>query len=383
MKVISYTALDTFFRCPKKFEFSYIDKLTRQEFVVSPMTMGSAIHTGMSYGLMLYYNSDYELSFGDLKEQLEEMFTEWRETNKPIPRMKFDDYGNLVEDETTTTEFYEMVDSVKDIVYRTFVYLDINNNWRTVIYNTQPLIEWRDEVEIVTEFLGMEYTASYYNPEPIAKFENIMFQFQIDWIAKNQHDGLTYLVDWKSRRSFQDSEKEASISGEDFNFQISLYQKAMQLLGVNTDATICFQISPFNPKVPDVLETKELKDGTVKKGRVSKSNIKTDWDTYAAAIIANGESPDDPYYADMKEKLGEPQWFSPITIFRSQTELDNRWELAQQWTRQIYAVDQKYLPAISPQCVFCPFAKLCLGKDRGYDVDLIKEQEYNLKDERG
>lgn len=342
----------------------------KQEFVVSPMTMGSAIHVGMSFGLMLYHNSDYELSFDELKEQLEEMFIEWRETNKPMPRMKFDEYGNLVEDESSTTEFYEMVDIVKDIVYRTFVHIDVNNNWRTIVHNGRPLIEYRDQVEILTggeDDLGRSLDA-------------IMFQFQLDWVATNMHDGLIYLIDWKSRRSFQDEEKESSISGEDFNFQMSLYQKAMQLLGVNIDATICFQISPFNPQVPDVLETKVLKDGMVKKGRVSKSNIKTDWETYSAAIVANGESPDDPYYADMKEKLGEPQWFSPITIFRSQAELDNRWKLAQDWTKQIYGANQEYLPAISPMCVYCSFAKLCLGKDRGYDVDEMIEREYNYKD---
>lgn len=361
MKTISYTALDTFFRCPKKFKFSYVDRLMKQEFVVSPMTMGSAIHVGMSFGLMLYHNSDYELSFDELKEQLEEMFIEWRETNKPMPRMKFDEYGNLVEDESSTTEFYEMVDTVKDIVYRTFVHLDINNNWRTVVHNGKPLIEHRDQVQIIGDL-----TESWYKDT-----SEIVFQFQLDWVATNINDGLVYLIDWKSRRSFQDEEKESSISGEDFNFQISLYQKAMQLLGVNTDATICFQISPFNPKTPD----------TLKNGRISKSNIKTDWETYAAAIVANGESPDDPYYADMKEKLGEPQWFSPITIFRSQTELDNRWKLAQDWTRQIYAPEQQYLPAISPMCVNCSFAKLCLGKDRGYDVDEIKEREYSIKED--
>lgn len=371
MKAISYTALDTFFRCPKKFKFSYVDRLMKQEFVVSPMTMGSAIHVGMSFGLMLYHNSNYELSFDELKEQLEEMFIEWRETNKPMPRMKFDEYANLVEDETSTTEFYEMVDIVKDIVYRTFVHLDINDNWRTVVHSGQPLIEYRDQVKIIGNL-----TESWYEDT-----SDVMFRFQIDWVATNLNDGLVYLIDWKSRRSFQDEEKESSISGEDFNFQMSLYQRAMQLLGVNTDATICFQISPFNPQVPVVLETKVLKDGTIKKGRVSKSNIKTDWETYSAAIIANGESPDDPYYEDMKEKLGEPQWFSPITIFRSQTELDNRWQLAKDWTKQIYSPNQEYLPAISPMCVYCSFAKLCLGKDRGYDVDEIKDREYNYKEQ--
>jgi CRISPR/Cas system-associated exonuclease Cas4 (RecB family) len=351
---ISYSALDTYLRCPKKFKFSYIDGLFKQEYQASPLTMGTAIHVGMAFGLMLYHNSDYELTFDELREQLEEMLIEWRETNKPIPRMKFDDYGNLIEDESSTIEFYEMVDIVKDIVYRTFVYLDINNNWRIVVHNEQPLIEYRDRVVLYMD-----------NGLPM------WFRFQIDTVMTSLNDGLTFLFDWKSRRSFQDEEKESSISGEDFNIQMSLYQKAMQLLGINIDATVCFQISPFNPKTPD----------TLKNGRISKSNIKTDWETYAAAIVANGESPDDPYYADMKEKLGDPKWFSPITIFRSQTELDNRWKLAQDWTKQIYSPTQEYLPAISPMCVNCSFAKLCLGKDRGYDVDEIKEREYSIKED--
>jgi hypothetical protein len=366
-KVISYSALDTFFRCPRKYYFSYVARLVKKEFQLSPMTMGSCIHSGMSYGLILYHATEYELTLEELRDQLTAMFSNWRETNKPTPRMKVDAFGNVVEDLTTTTEFFEMVDTVNDIVYRTFKHLDIPNNWRTVEFNDKPIIEWRDEVEIIPPL----YQAEFGNIAKQVPDSNVMFQFQCDWVAQNLNDGLTYLVDWKSRRSFQDTDHEVSISGDDFSTQMSLYQKALQLLGIHTDATMTFQISPFNPKRPEVL----------KNGRVSKSNIKSDWETYSQVLLEQDENPDDPYYADMKERLSDTEWFSPIVLFRPQIELDTRWQDAQLWAGQIYSEQQDFLPVENTQCVFCPYAKLCLGRDRGYDIDDMIRNEYNSKDD--
>jgi hypothetical protein len=314
----------------------------------------------MSYGLMLYFASDYMLTLDELKEQLQGMFIEYRETNKPEPRYKMDQYGNVVEDQSTTTEFFEMVDEAMNVVYRTFVHLDVPKNWRTVPYLTQPLIEFRSEVEILTggeDDLGRSLNA-------------IMFQFQVDWVAKNLNDGLTYLVDWKSRKSFEDSEYESVISGETFNSQMSLYQKCLQLLGIKTDGSICFQISPYNPKIPNYLESRK---------RVSKENIKTDWQTYSETLIQYGENPDDPYYSEMKTKLGEPSWFSPITLFRSQSELDKRWEDARNWTKIIYSEKQQYLPIMNSTCKFCPFSKICIGIDNNYDIQEMINTEYVRK----
>lgn len=348
MNTISYTVLDVYTRCPRKYKYNYIDRLIKSEFQIGPMSLGSAIHAGMAYGLMLYHASKYTLEVDELYAQLQMFFSEWREANRPTPKMIIDQYGNIVED-STVQDFFEMVNNAREITYRTFIHLDVNNNWRTVELNGRPIIEWRDEVKIL---------------------EDIMFQFQIDWIATSIHDGLTYLIDWKSRRSFQDDEKESALSGEDHNLQMCLYAKSMQILGINVDATITYQISPYAPKVPDLIN---------KETRVSRSNIKTTWEDYKKRIIEIGDDPDDVYYADMKEKLNEIVWFKPVTIFRPQSEIDTRWGDAKRWTRQIYN-DNYFIPIESIQCAYCPFSKLCIGRARGWDVQEIMEKEYSVRE---
>lgn len=347
-KTISYSALDTYTRCPYKYHLAYNERLTKNEVEVTPATMGVVIHAGLSYGLLLYHSSDYTLEFEELYDQLEGMFFMWADQNAPDPVETIDEYGNPRTDTSLVDAFHYMVQESFQIVYRTFKHLDVNNNWRTVEWKGKPLIEFRHEVPII---------------------DDVNFVFVIDWVAQDIHSGLTYVVDWKSRRTFQEDENEAAISGEDFNTQITLYQAALLSMGLETNGTITYQIAPYVPKVPEKLQNSD---------RFSRANIRSDWETYSNTLRHYGENPDDPYYAEMKDKLSNFKWWSPVTIYRSRHEIVQRWIMAQKWAQRIHSDDQ-HLKVESVMCRWCPFASICLGEDKGFDVDSIKKNEYTIR----
>lgn len=352
IKTVSYSALDTYQRCPYKYHLAYNERLTRGEVEVSPATMGVAIHAGLSYGLLLYHMGNYTMTFEELYEHLEDFYSLWAEQNVPDEKNELDEYGDVQVLRSHIDDFYFMVEESRQIVYRTFVHLDVPNNWRTVELDGVPLIEYRGEV-----------------PLTFTNDDNINLVFVIDWVAQDIHTGLQYVVDWKSRRNFQEDETETLISGEDFNTQITLYQGALWKLGIKTHGTITYQIAPYVPKIPVRLQNSV---------RFSKSNIKTDWDTYAETLIQGGENPHDEYYADMKEKLGNMKWWQPVTIFRTPEEIANRWQTAKKWALRIHT-DGIHPKTESVMCRFCPYNQICIAEDRGFDTDIIKRMEYLVR----
>lgn len=358
---VSYSAIDTYTRCPRKYKLSYIDGLTRAQYEATPASLGSAIHAGLAFGLNWFHNTVYDGSKGNLQslsQALSAFFEAWAEANAPDAGYTVTPDGSLVEDTTARNDFHIMTNNAFLITVRTLDHLDVPNNWRTVELDGQPLIEYNNTIEL-THQEGNDFGASEVSAS---------LTFQVDWVARDLHSGLTYVVDWKSRKTFQPDEYEQAIGGEDFNFQISLYAAAMQQLGVPINGTITYQIAPYVPEWPAI----------IKNGRISKANIRSDWDTYRAAIMANNEDPEDEYYAEMREKLNKQVWWSPVTIYRGEAELRNRWEAAGRWAVKMWD-DAEYLPVESIMCRLCPFAKLCIGYDRELDVDSIRQMEYTTK----
>lgn len=352
---VSYSSIDTYSRCPRKYKWSYVDKLTRATYEATPASLGSAIHAGLAFGLNWFHSTGYDGSAENLRSlssTLFEFFNGWAEANAPDVGYNVTPDGAMMEDTEARDKFRVMVSDAFEITLRTLDHLDVPNNWRTVELNGVPLIEFHDTVELHKDpFFWAELT------------------YQVDWVARNVQSGLVYVVDWKSRKTFQPDEMEQAIGGEDFNFQISLYAAALAQRGVSPiHGTITYQIAPYTPEWPSL----------IKNGRVSKANIRSDWATYSAAIRANNEDPEDEYYAEMREKLNKQVWWSPVTIYRGEAELRNRWETAVKWAKRI-ADDGEYLQVESIMCRLCPFAKLCIGVDRELDVDSIRKMEYTVK----
>lgn len=358
---VSYSAIDTYQRCPRKYQWAYQEGWTKATYEASPASLGSAIHAGIAFCLHWFHQTGYDGNEENLRTMqafLHEFFEDWAEVNAPEEIIIITSDGETITDGAARQEFFQMVDNAMVITLRTLDHLDVPNNWRTVELDGKPLIEYKDTVHLGSHLLTVE---------PLRELETTL-TFQIDWVAQHIQTGMVYVVDWKSRKTFQPNEYEQAIGGEDFNFQISLYAAAMEGLGVHVNGTITYQIAPYVPEWPVL----------IKNGRVSKANIRSDWATYSAAVRANNESPADPYYEDMREKLDKQVWWSPVTIYRSEYELNKRWEWAQHWAYVMW--DDAYsLPVENIMCRMCPFAQLCIGVDRDLDLDSIKEMGYTKK----
>lgn len=352
---VSYSALDTYQQCPKKYDWSYNHKLTRAQYEATPASLGTAIHAGLAFGLNWYHATGYDGSTENaaaLGAALDAFFKDWSEANEPEAGYHVTPDGDIIEDTSAQVAFKDMADAAYVITLRTLDHLDVPHNWRTVELDGKPLIEHYDTVDLGPAWGDVQPTLT----------------FQIDWVARNLHNDMLYVIDWKSRKSFQPAEYEQAIGGEDFNTQITLYAAAMRLAGLNIAGTITYQIAPYVPETP----------ARIKNGRLSRANIRSDWAAYSAAIRANGEDPNDPYYDEMREKLAHQVWWSPVTIYRSDHELETRWQRANQWAKRMYE-DSSYLASENIMCRTCPFARLCIGVDRNLDLDSIIGMEYTKK----
>lgn len=241
-------------------------------------------------------------------------------------------------------EWDTTVSTARQIAKRTLKHLDVPNNWRT------ETIEWEGETVPLIEF-RFEY--------PLVEDRNIVGK--LDWVATNLQDGTTYLIDWKTRAKFTG---DFEIAGEDMNLQLSIYQYVLNSMGVETEGTITYQIRSSLPSVPE----------KTKNGHISKAKITTDYDTYMAQLLANNENLED--YAEVLERIQNTDyWWLPIIIYRGKLELAERWKTTQKITRLMIATDDP-IKFESPRCMYCPFFRLCLGEDRGLDVDMLKEASY-------
>lgn len=324
----SFSRVDTYQYCPRKYELANILQLTKPQVSSTPMTKGSGVHAGLSYALHVYTETDYTITLDELIPYVNEFLDMWAS-------------ANILETEDGIT-FEVLVYEIKEIVKRTLEHLDVPKNWRTVLLEGTPLIEYRGELP----------------------FGDDVFVFQVDWVAVDLTTGETCLIDWKTRATFTDE------AAEQYSLQLSLYEYALSELGVSVQCAITYQILSDVPRYPEVTRS----------GRLSLMRIRTTVDVFMHAIQMNGESVTDPYYAEILQyyKEQENQWWLPVRVYRSMYTQSMRWHTFTQWVDRIKQ-DQIYPKMTGNKCRFCTFNRLCLAEDRGDDLEMIMENEYERK----
>jgi len=152
--------------------------------------------------------------------------------------------------------------------------------------------------------------------------------------------------------------------------QLAMYLMYMQHRGIENPKLLYLQILNRLPAIPNVNKT----------GGISRSAITTDWETYKAAVVANGYDPED--YADMREKLAPRRFWTEQVISRPVERLiedraslyDCSIELMAK-RKRIYMCDSPFL------CKSCQFRDLCLETVRGRDPqNLIDAGAYVPRD---
>lgn len=134
---------------------------------------------------------------------------------------------------------------------------------------------------------------------------DMVYNFIVDLLIDDP-DGNTWVIDWKVRQQFM------TIESEECNLQKALYQWGLMKLGIETRGSGIVQIYPGVPATPEIN----------KNGTISRSKVRTDWETYSATCIANNQDPND--YMDYRQKIEDArwEWFLMHRVFRTPEEIE-------------------------------------------------------------
>ena len=325
--LLSFSQISTYLRCRQEWQYVYQGKLAPR-MDARPLSLGSAVHIGLATALREYHCGQMSVEDGVRKGT-----ESWKE--RELAR------DDLFEEEIEA--IHQVAADAEQIAIRTLRKL--------------PIDEW----ETVTDPAGIPMI-EYYFTIPLKGWGG--FHGYIDWVGRHKPTGQIWLVDWKVRKSFQPYE------AEEVNLQNAAYQYAIfRILRKPLVGTITFQISDKPPAKP-----KLNKDGTM-----SRALIKTDWETYKAALLEAGLSPDD--YLDMAEKLSTVEFFRPAKEYRTLDTVRRVWkEVIEPTAREIRRSNKIVVRNLGHRtCNGCAYRQLCLAELGGGDVEYIRETHYRSR----
>lgn len=201
-----------------------------------------------------------------------------------------------------------------------------------------------------------------------AKVGEVSFGGTPDLVAVERDTGNVWVIDYKFRKTFVPPES------ENLNLQMLTYQKLLSMYGVETVGTRQFQIRPFLPKTPK----------TTVKGKMSRADVFTTWEAYAAACLANGENPAE-YEEEMRPKLaGHVFWdFDSCSAYRTPEEVTRVWneDIVPTIERVANQTIGKRRCFTAKVCEMCSYSELCIEDLKGGDTEFLAKVKYRNKDE--
>ena len=190
------------------------------------------------------------------------------------------------------------------------------------------------------------------------------FVAYLDWVATDKESGYTWLLDFKTRKAFQNEEHEET------NLQSMLYQYLLSReLGLDLEGTCTVQIRSKPVGEPKVTQ----------KGKLSRAaNQNTDWPTYRNTVVARGENPDD--YLDVAEKL--PVFHQETYTYRPYDQCHRAWEETK-LTLNLMSELVVWPRSLSTyNCQGCGEKEYCLADLRGDDPQDLLGTLYTIRDRK-
>lgn len=325
--LLSFSQISTYLRCRQAWWYIYQENLVPRV-DARPLSLGSAVHMGLAAALR-----GCHCGWVPVENGVRKGVQSWRE--QELAR------SDLFEEEIIA--IHQVATEAEQIAIRTLRNL--------------PIDEW----ETVTDPAGIPMI-EYHFTIPLKGWGG--FHGYIDWVGRHKPTGQIWLVDWKVRGSFQPYE------AEEVNLQNAAYQYAIfRILRKLPVGTITFQISDKPPARP-----KLNKDGTM-----SRALIKTDWETYKAALLEAGLNPDD--YLDMAEKLSTVEFFRPVKEYRTLHTVRRIWkEVIEPTAREIRRSNKIVVRNLGHRtCNGCAYRQLCLAELSGEDARYIRETHYRSR----
>ena len=343
---LSVSQVSSWLRCRYEWYLNYEERLARKDLKWAP-ALGSAVHAGIAAALLRKHELDkLGLPFDEHEILVTAVYggvEEWAER-----ALAFIDQGAVDEELFLATR--DAVDQIAPqaiaIAHRTLQHIKVWE-WRTLEdRHGRPMVEYHFEV-------------------PLRGWRS--FQGYVDWVGVHEPTGHKWLIDWKVRGQFQPDEN------EEINLQHAVYQFGLlRATGHFLDGTMTVQIADRAPQQP-----KLNKDGTM-----SRALIRTDWETYKAALLAAGLDPND--YLDMQEKLSTVEWVRISQHYRTMAEAQAVWEeVILPVAAEIRSKRKRIYRTLSPRvCRGCEYKELCFAELWGEDADYIRNAMYREREHR-
>lgn len=307
---LSYSQLATFLSCEYQWYTRYV---TRIQPAVTPraMSVGDGVHRGIATTLL---GKGYKAGLKEWHEDITKLI--------PIDLL----------DTETAESFVTMYNDVELITLRLIE--DIKERgWRVAV---MPNGERAVELELSAPMEGCN-----------DRFDG--FAAHIDCILNDPISNTNWIVDWKTRKSFQGDDSEST------NLQNAIYQYIAMKNGIEISGTVTYQVSSKPPKSPSLN----------KNGTMSRTAISTDWKTYKQALEDNGLDPSD--YTDMMAKLDKDP-VRPIKMYRGAEEIQNVWDqIVMPVANKIMEIDRPVRSMGYMNCLNCGSKSICLSAMRGHD----------------
>lgn len=194
-----------------------------------------------------------------------------------------------------------------------------------------------------------------------------------DLICEEIGQGHLWLIDHKFRNAFRPT------SAELLNLQMCHYTRMLkETKGIKVVGSKQFQIKPIFPKTPVVTA----------KGLISRKPILTDWETYSAAVIANGEDPKN--YLDMRDKLSDKSFYDmdSATAIRTDDEIETVWQteilpvVKECVIARTTGGDRAYRCWDFSSCNYCDYREYCVADLKGEDLEYLRKTKFKRKGEQ-
>lgn len=325
LPVISFSnsELKTYERCPKQWEYKYLQDLVPKE-KQRPLYLGNWIHSALETH---YRDGDWRIGHQLYVDNWNKLFEEERIMLRRPKKGR-----------PTTPPLPEMVERIM----KSYLWYYKNEGWRVV------LTEQKIEVHIPVKGGGF-----------------YLFKGIVDLVVEDE-EGLYWVIDHKTASTIPDP-----TSFHAMDPQLMLYPWAIEKqLGLKIAGVIYNYVKSKAPSVPKL----------TKAGAVSRSKITTDYPTLARFFRSNGLDP-----ADYSEVLRPLRRKSPfLRRYRLPREAFVTREILLDAITVVKRIHtpQRYFRVITRDCArMCSYHDICRSELNGMDTADMRKRNFNIRAE--
>lgn len=281
----------------------------------------------------------------------------WSEENRPrhLTESTFEGF------EVAAVYTSELLESWNDdlnttinLIRRTLDYLEFWERYRVLFHDGEPMVEFPLNQDVLVNWQTDKLTVVGY----------------VDVVVENLELGQNEVIDWKTTtRSFK------TFDDATLDMQLAVYQYVLKAFyGVDASLGTLVQVKNRLPSKPARLKSDKIGE------RISRAkNVSTDWPTYLATIIEEGDDPD--LYGHMKDILeARDDFFQIARVYRSDQSLAVMWQNF--LTHAAHITESNHFPYAwnSFTCNNCQFRQWCTATIQGDNPEELIGETYKRKE---